>query len=65
MTALTAQLAEADLVHALEPFFKQTDRTELGNGRVLLVFERTNAINEVRDEPCSSNHASQAEAQAE
>jgi 2-polyprenyl-3-methyl-5-hydroxy-6-metoxy-1,4-benzoquinol methylase len=39
---LYGKLAEADLVAALQPFFRQIDRAQLGNGRVLLVFERVN-----------------------
>ncbi|MGP8250813.1 MAG: class I SAM-dependent methyltransferase [Terracidiphilus sp.] len=62
---LYGQLAEADLVGALKPFFKQIDRTELGNGRVLLVFERSNAINDAIGETSSVKDASQAEDQAE
>lgn len=38
---LYGQLAEADLIRALQPFFRQVDRAQLGNGRVLLVFERS------------------------
>ena len=53
---LYGNLAEADLASALEPFFRQTDRTELGNGRVLLVFERNGAS--------GRKDSSQAEAQA-
>jgi 2-polyprenyl-3-methyl-5-hydroxy-6-metoxy-1,4-benzoquinol methylase len=37
---LYGHLAETDLVAALEPFFRQIDRTALGNSRVVLVFER-------------------------
>jgi len=37
---LYGQLTEDDLVGALRPFFNQTDRKELANGRVLLLFER-------------------------
>jgi SAM-dependent methyltransferase len=55
---LYGKLAEADLVHALDPFFTQIDRTELGNGRVLLVFER-------RGNASSLKSGAQAEAQAE
>ncbi len=55
---LYGKLAEADLVAALKPFFMQIDRTALGNGRVLLVFERVGNAS-------SSNDGLQAEAQAE
>jgi 2-polyprenyl-3-methyl-5-hydroxy-6-metoxy-1,4-benzoquinol methylase len=54
---LYGHLAEADLVGVLGPFFKQIDRTELGNGRVLLVFERVGNASSVS----GSKHA---EAQA-
>jgi SAM-dependent methyltransferase len=54
---LYGKLAEADLVAALKPFFMQIDRTALGNGRVLLVFERVGNAS-------SSNDGLQAEAQA-
>jgi SAM-dependent methyltransferase len=37
---LYGQLTEDDLVGALRPLFNQTDRKELANGRVLLLFER-------------------------
>jgi hypothetical protein len=50
-----------DLIAALGPFFKQVDRTELGNRRVLLVFERRYSV----DEASNSHYGSQAEAQAE
>ena len=55
---LYGHLAEADLVGALKPFFKQIDRKELGNARVLLVFERSGNASGL-------NVGSQAEAQAE
>lgn len=40
---LYGQLAETDLLRALEPFFQVRLRTVLGNQRVLLLFERTEA----------------------
>jgi hypothetical protein len=43
---LYGNLTEADLVDALKPFFKQIDRKELANKRVLLVLERINAAGE-------------------
>jgi len=58
---LYGHLCEADLVQALEPFFKQIDRMKLGNGRVLLVFER----GDVKSEASSLKNGSQEEAQAE
>jgi hypothetical protein len=57
---LYGRLAEADLVAALEPFFRQIDRTELGNGRVLLVFERV----AIKDGVIKVNGGTLAEAQA-
>jgi hypothetical protein len=36
-------LSEDDLKQAFEPFFHVVKRTELGNGRVLLLFERNGA----------------------
>lgn len=62
---LYGNLAEADLVAALEPFFRQIDRTQLGNGRVLLVFERPDAIDNAQSQASTSNVGSQPEAQAE
>ncbi|HTW77940.1 MAG TPA: class I SAM-dependent methyltransferase [Terracidiphilus sp.] len=40
---LYGHLCEADLIGALAPLFTQNDRTELGNGRVLLLLERHNS----------------------
>jgi SAM-dependent methyltransferase len=61
---LYGHLAEADLVGALEPFFKKMDRTELGNGRVLLVFERLNAVSAVTSGTGLANDGKDAEAEA-
>jgi 2-polyprenyl-3-methyl-5-hydroxy-6-metoxy-1,4-benzoquinol methylase len=38
---LYGHLTEADLTRAFAPFFAVSDRTVLGNGRVLLLFDRT------------------------
>jgi SAM-dependent methyltransferase len=38
---LYGHLSESDLNQAFAPFFAVVERTELGNGRVLLLFERT------------------------
>src|SRR5581483_10843442 len=40
---LYGHLSEADLLHAFAPFFLVNDRLELGNRRVLLLFERSGA----------------------
>ncbi|MGA7340372.1 MAG: class I SAM-dependent methyltransferase [Terracidiphilus sp.] len=40
---LYGHLAEGDLKRAFAPFFQVTERSELGNGRVLLLFERKGA----------------------
>lgn len=40
---LYGHLSEADLLHAFAPFFDVVDRLELGNRRVLLLFERVGA----------------------
>lgn len=37
---LYGHLRESDLLAALAPFFRAADRCEIGNGRVLLLFER-------------------------
>jgi SAM-dependent methyltransferase len=37
---LYGRLSENDLIDALAPFFRAADRCEIGNGRVLLLFER-------------------------
>ncbi len=37
---LYGRLGESDLIDALAPFFRAADRCALGNGRVLLLFER-------------------------
>ncbi len=62
---LYGQLAEADLVGALQPFFKQMDRTELGNGRVLLSFERINTVGAIISGAGIANDGKHAEAEAE
>jgi SAM-dependent methyltransferase len=43
---LYGSLSEADLIDSFAPFFTQTDRKELGNRRVLLVFERNDSPRE-------------------
>jgi SAM-dependent methyltransferase len=58
---LYGKLAEADLLDAFKPFFKQIDRAELGNGRVLLGFERFDAKSKW-SKPGGGSHS---EAQAE
>jgi 2-polyprenyl-3-methyl-5-hydroxy-6-metoxy-1,4-benzoquinol methylase len=41
---LYGHLAEADLTQAFAPFFAVNDRTVLGNGRILLLFDRKPAV---------------------
>jgi SAM-dependent methyltransferase len=57
---LYGNLCEADLIAAFAPFFTQTDRTELGNQRVLLVFERNDSPRESGE----SKHEKATEAHA-
>ena len=58
---LYGNLAEADLVGALTPFFTQINRTQLGNGRVLLAFQRLT----LESQPTGPVDSSPTEANAE
>ncbi len=54
---LYGHLSEADLNRAFASFFRVIDRVELGNGRVLLLFERTAAPSDLEASPAGASAA--------